>query len=97
MKKEQPNVDSLEPNVDSLRSNVASKDAPCPHIYAVGQKVLNHYCKSEILTIGELAGHADKNNVSEEEREIIKEKLRAHYLSVHPDYQEKAVQLELEF
>lgn len=62
MKKEQSNVASLEPNVDSLRSNVASKDAPRPHIYAVGQKVLNYYCKSEILTIGELAGHADKNN-----------------------------------
>ncbi|MDE7442147.1 MAG: hypothetical protein K2M69_08280 [Muribaculaceae bacterium] len=62
MKKVQSNVASLEPNVDSLRSNVASKDAPRPHIYAVGQKVLNHYCKSEILTIGELAGHADKNN-----------------------------------
>ena len=69
MKKEQSNVassdanvDSLDGNVDSLDGNVASKDAPRPHIYAVGQKVLNHYCKSEILTIGELAGHADKNN-----------------------------------
>lgn len=40
---------------------------------------------------------ADKNNVSEEEREIIKEKLRAHYLSDHPGYKEPIVQLEIEF
>ena len=36
MKKEQPNVDSLEPNVDSLRSNVASLESK----FKVGDKVV---------------------------------------------------------
>lgn len=40
---------------------------------------------------------SDKNNVSEEERETIKRKLREHYLSAHPGYKEPVVQLELEF
>lgn len=40
---------------------------------------------------------ADKNNVSLEEREIIKRKLREHYLSTHPEYKEPVVQLEIEF
>lgn len=40
---------------------------------------------------------ADKNNVTEKEREAIRRKLREHYLSTHPDYKEPVVQLELEF
>ena len=40
---------------------------------------------------------SDKNNVSEYERKIIKQKLREHYLSIHPRYKEPIVQLELEF
>ncbi len=35
---------------------------PRPHKYSVGQKVINAYCKSEILTISELAGHTNENN-----------------------------------
>lgn len=40
---------------------------------------------------------ADKNNVSTEEREIIRYKLREHYLSTHPGYKEPTLQLELDF
>ena len=39
----------------------------------------------------------DKNNVSEDERETIREKLRESYLSSHPEYKEPVVQLEFEF
>lgn len=40
---------------------------------------------------------ADKNNVSQEERDVIREKLREHYLSSHPDYKEPVIQLEIDF
>ena len=40
---------------------------------------------------------SDKNNISFEERELIKQKLRDHYLSTHIGYKEPAIQLELEF
>ena len=40
---------------------------------------------------------SDKNNVSEEERETIRKKLRESYLSSHPGYKEPVVQLEFEF
>lgn len=40
---------------------------------------------------------ADKNNVSQEDRETIRRKLREHYLSTHPGYKEPTVQLEFEF
>lgn len=40
---------------------------------------------------------ADKNNVSAEERETIRRKLREHYLSNHPGYKEPTLQLELDF
>lgn len=40
---------------------------------------------------------ADKNNVSQEERETIREKLREFYISTHPDYKEPVIQLEIEF
>ncbi len=40
---------------------------------------------------------ADKNNVTEEERETMRKKLRESYLSSHPEYKEPAVQLELDF
>lgn len=36
----------------------------------------------------------DRNNVSQEERELIKSKLRDHYLLNHPNYKEPTVQLE---
>lgn len=35
---------------------------------------------------------ADKNNVSQEERDIIREKLREFYLSSHPGYKEPVIQ-----
>ncbi len=38
---------------------------------------------------------ADKNNVSLEERNIIMQKLREHYLSANPGYKEPVVQMEL--
>lgn len=38
---------------------------------------------------------SDKNNVSLEERETIRQKLREHYLSTHPEYKEPITQLEL--
>lgn len=40
---------------------------------------------------------ADKNNVSQEERETIRSKLRDCYRSTHPKYKEPIVQLELDF
>lgn len=40
---------------------------------------------------------ADANNVSPEERELIKQKLREHYLSTHPGYKEPTIQLEIDF
>lgn len=40
---------------------------------------------------------SDKNNVSEDERETIRRKLRESYLSSHPEYKEPTVQLEFEF
>lgn len=40
---------------------------------------------------------SDKNNVSPEEREKIRMKLREHYLSTHLGYKEPIVQLEFEF
>lgn len=40
---------------------------------------------------------ADRNNVSEEERETIKTKLRDYFLTTHPCYKEPIVQLEFEF
>lgn len=40
---------------------------------------------------------ADKNNVSQEEREVIREKLRESYLSSHPCYKEPVIQLEIDF
>ena len=40
---------------------------------------------------------ADRNNVTEEEREVIRKKLRESYLSIHPQYKEPVVQLEIEF
>lgn len=40
---------------------------------------------------------ADKNNVSQEERDIIRDKLREHYLSSHPDYKEPVIQIEIDF
>ncbi len=40
---------------------------------------------------------SDKNNVSLEEREVIKNKLREHYLSNHPGYKEPVIQLEIDF
>lgn len=40
---------------------------------------------------------ADKNNVSQEERDIIREKLREFYLSSHPGYKEPEIQLEIDF
>lgn len=40
---------------------------------------------------------ADKNNVSQEERVIIREKLREYYLSTHPSYKEPVIQLEIDF
>lgn len=40
---------------------------------------------------------ADKNNVSQEERDVIREKLREHYLSTHPGYKEPVIQLEIDF
>ena len=45
MKKEQPNVDSLEPNVDSLRSNVASLESK----FKVGDKCIYKGEEAEIL------------------------------------------------
>ena len=39
----------------------------------------------------------DKNNVSEEERETIRQKLRESYLFTHPQYKNPVVQLEFEF
>ncbi len=40
---------------------------------------------------------ADKNNVSQEERDLIREKLREFYLSSHPCYKEPVIQLEIDF
>ena len=40
---------------------------------------------------------SDKNNVTEEERETIRKKLRESFLSSHPGYKEPVVQLELDF
>lgn len=40
---------------------------------------------------------ADKNNVSQEERDVIREKLREHYLSTHPGYKEPVIQLKIDF
>lgn len=40
---------------------------------------------------------SDKNNVSEDERETIRKKLRESYLSSHLEYKEPVVQLEFEF
>lgn len=41
---------------------------------------------------------ADKNNVSENERKKIMDKLRNHYISTHSIYEEpEAVQLEIDF
>ncbi|MDE6803155.1 MAG: hypothetical protein K2J29_00780 [Muribaculaceae bacterium] len=40
---------------------------------------------------------SDRNNVSADERELIKQKLKEHYLSTHLEYKESAVQLEIEF
>ena len=40
---------------------------------------------------------ADKNNVSQEECELIREKLREHYLSAHPGYKEPVIQIEIDF
>lgn len=40
---------------------------------------------------------ADANNVSSEERELIMQKLREHYLSTHPSYKEPVIQLEIDF
>lgn len=40
---------------------------------------------------------SDANNVSSEERELIMQKLREHYLSTHPGYKEPVIQLEIVF
>lgn len=41
---------------------------------------------------------ADKNNVSEQKRKSILEKLKVHYLSKHPNYKEpQCLQLKLDF
>ena len=40
---------------------------------------------------------SDSNNVSKEERENIRLKLRERYLSTHPEYKEPTVQLEFDF
>lgn len=38
---------------------------------------------------------ADKNNISLEERNLIMQKLREHYLSANPGYKEPIIQQEL--
>lgn len=40
---------------------------------------------------------ADRNNVSEEERNLIASKLKEYFLASHPGYKEPVIQLKLDF
>lgn len=55
------------------------------------------HCKGSLELALKQNFNADMNNVSEEERALIRNKLREAYLNDHPFHKEPIIQLELDF